>query len=347
MAMRTKPFFSIIVPIYNRQSSISECITSILNQSFSNFELILVNDGSTDKSEEVCKSFLTDSRIIYIQHSVNKGVVAARDTGIINANGEYITWVDSDDYIEENRLETLYQTILTENVDIVVTGYIHEFQNGKKRFFQDTYIPGVFKAEEYEKIKPHIFEFNSKTGMRNVHTILWNKAIKRELLQISCQRIPYTITIGDDTPRTYIALLAANSAAFIKDYSYHYIENPGQMMKTPYQKDYFEKSLAIYQLIDLINRERGLTPMDIGYEISQNIAITAVFAVLNLSQENDKKVKEEILSNICNNKTLRNHLTKELIKKQSFYFRILLNPIFDKKYRVLLLILYLYKLFVS
>ena len=340
--MNAKPFFSVIVPIYNRQNSILKCIQSILNQSFIDFELILVDDGSTDQSENICKQFITDPRTIYIKHKTNMGVVTARDTGIKNSRGKYITWVDSDDFIDKQRLQTFYETIIRENVDIVITGYMHEFQNGKKKLFSDAYNPGVYKQKSYEQLKPHIFEFNSKTGMRNIHTILWNKAIKKELLELSYKKIPSSITIGDDTPRTYIALLAADSVAFITDYSYHYIENASQMMKAQYQKTYFENSLSIYQLIDSVNKEYQLTSQDIRYEISQNIAITAVFAILDLREERNKEIKKDLISQICNNKILRSHLTEKLVKKQRYYFRILLSPIYHKNYWLIIILIFIY-----
>ena len=341
--MYDKPFFTIIVPTHNSENYISRCIKSIQEQTFIDYELILVDDGSTDKTEEVCKLFFDDSRIKYIKHKKNKGVVAARDAGLIEATGKYIVWVDSDDYIDNDRLYTLYQAITKDNVDIVITGYIQEFQNGRKKKFKDKFKFGVYKSDEYEEMKPHIFEFNKSTGMRNIHTILWNKAIKKELLLISYSKIPPEITIGDDTPRTYIAMLAANSISIIDDYSYHYIENPGQMMKSPPRRDYFQNAIKIYQLIDTINKENKLSSASIDYMISQNISISAIFAILALKNNRNSEERKKLFYEICDNPILHKHLTKALIKKQSLYFQILLWPIIKRNYAFTNVILILYE----
>lgn len=331
-----------MVPIFNCEKYISRCIDSILNQSFCDFELILVDDGSKDNSIKICSGY-NDKRIKIISHEKNLGVVAARDSALEASIGQYITWVDSDDYIDSNRLEKLYDSILKDGVDIVVTGYIHEFSNGKSKRFLDKFSGHTIKNEEYENIKPHIFEFNNKTGMRNVHTILWNKAIKRELLMLTYSKIPQSLVIGDDTPRTYVAMLGASSASFLYDFSYHYMENPGQLMKTGYRETYFENALQIYLLIEKINKEFQLSSLDISYEISQNILITAVFAIAKERNNPNKTAKKANIKQICNNDILLDHISKKIIKKQNPYFQLVLNWILKKNYKALNIYLLIYK----
>lgn len=114
------PKISIIVPIYNVEKYIEKCIQSILNQTFSDFELILVNDGSTDSCGEICDKYKKlDDRIIVI-HKVNGGLSSARNAGIDIARGEYIGFIDSDDYIHEKMYEILYNNAITYNSDIVI-----------------------------------------------------------------------------------------------------------------------------------------------------------------------------------------------------------------------------------
>lgn len=113
------PKISVIVPVYNMEKYLKRCIDSILLQSFSDFEIILVNDGSKDASGDICDSYaLSDSRIRVI-HKENGGVSAARNAALDIASGEYITFCDSDDYLEKDCLETLYKNIEEKSVDVV------------------------------------------------------------------------------------------------------------------------------------------------------------------------------------------------------------------------------------
>lgn len=109
---------SVIVPVYNNEKYIRDCIDSILNQTFTDFELILVDDGSSDNSGVICDEYALNNSRIKVFHQKNRGVCAARNVGIDNAQGEYITFVDSDDYITNNALEVLYNDAVIHNADI-------------------------------------------------------------------------------------------------------------------------------------------------------------------------------------------------------------------------------------
>lgn len=114
---------SIIIPIYNVESYLRKCLDSIMEQSFSYFELLLINDGSTDSSGQICQEYVEkDDRIRYFEKE-NGGVSSARNFGIKHSRGEYITFIDSDDWVEPNYLEIFYKTIKEKDADIVVANY--------------------------------------------------------------------------------------------------------------------------------------------------------------------------------------------------------------------------------
>jgi glycosyltransferase involved in cell wall biosynthesis len=121
--METKRTFSVIVPVYNVEQFLNQCIDSILKQTFQNFELLLVNDGSSDSSVAICQSYQeTDDRVVLL-HQENGGASSARNSGIINAIGDYLIFVDSDDFIEsENLFEALYLLIDKNNSDVILYG---------------------------------------------------------------------------------------------------------------------------------------------------------------------------------------------------------------------------------
>lgn len=324
MTKEQNPFFSIIIPVYNTESFLNKCIESILSQSFTDFELILIDDGSTDNSLSICKKFEDiDYRVSVTIHSENKGLCKTRDDGLDIAKGEYIIWIDSDDYIDENRLKAIHSEIQRSNCDVVITKYIHECENGKKIYFSDSIPDGFYSGEDYEKLKPHIMEYNKKTGMRNIHTVLWNKAFKRDLMKVSKGKIPSSVKIGEDTPRTFTALLMAKSISLINDCSYHYVQRPGQMMKVRYEADYWENAMSIYSLIRDINNEYGLSLYDIDYEINQNICIDSLNSVImeinHSGHERDAIIKR--VREICTSEYFGKAVSKALIKMQAIYFR--------------------------
>lgn len=116
---------SIVVPVYNLDLFIGNCIESIRNQSFTDFELILVDDGSSDNSLEICKNYVNQDSRIFIIENTHEGVSAARNLGIEKATGEYIAFIDGDDLIHPNYLEYLYTTIKSCDADIVITGFMN------------------------------------------------------------------------------------------------------------------------------------------------------------------------------------------------------------------------------
>ena len=121
---------SVIVPIYNAEKYLNECISSILSQSYKDFELILIDDGSTDKSQNICNEFAKKDLRITVVH---QGISAARNNGLKNAKGEFVAFVDSDDYVEKNWLELLVKAITTEEADIAVCGMKIDKQEKKKK----------------------------------------------------------------------------------------------------------------------------------------------------------------------------------------------------------------------
>lgn len=134
---------SIVVPVFNVDLYLEECINSLLNQSYQNIEIILVNDGSTDSSLEICKSFLFDKRVIIINKK-NEGLSSARQVAIDKATGEYLCIIDSDDYVESDYVELLYSKISNDACDIVLCG---------SHFFSTSYskVHGFSKSESKSK----------------------------------------------------------------------------------------------------------------------------------------------------------------------------------------------------
>lgn len=123
---------SVIIPVYNSERYLSRAIKSVLNQTYKNYEIILIDDGSTDSSIRICDKFSKEDSRIRVIHQKNKGVSAARNTGIKIANGNYIAFLDADDEITTEALELMHNEMLNNEVDLVITNYTKILNNGKK-----------------------------------------------------------------------------------------------------------------------------------------------------------------------------------------------------------------------
>lgn len=130
----SNPTVSVIIPVYNAQEGIKQCLDSLLNQSFTDFEIILLNDGSTDNSLEVIKKYAADNDFIRVIDKENEGVAKTRNKGIQLANGKYIVFIDNDDFVDSDYLERFYNEIDQEQLDIVLGGYKRVNQEMKTLF---------------------------------------------------------------------------------------------------------------------------------------------------------------------------------------------------------------------
>ena len=148
---------SIIVPVYNSEKALDRCINSILEQTFQNWELLLINDGSTDRSREICDEYAAKDQRIKVFHKTNGGVSSARNVGLDNAKGEWITFCDSDDEILNNTF-ALYDRIINEHneIDLISCGYLIYYKSGSLK-------KSLVRKISYQRIKKHIYLTAKKT----------------------------------------------------------------------------------------------------------------------------------------------------------------------------------------
>ena len=141
-----QPKISIIVPVYNAEKYLRHCLDSILNQSFQDFELLLVDDGSKDRSGKICDEYAEKDKRVSVWHQENQGVSVARNVGLEHAQGEWIYFPDSDDIVIENALEIMMK-MCVEDIDYVMCGYEVYDENGNQFAYLDLYTPfGIIEA---------------------------------------------------------------------------------------------------------------------------------------------------------------------------------------------------------
>lgn len=205
---------SVIVPIYNSSKYLEECINSILNQTYRNLEIILINDGSEDDSIKICEELKEkDERIIVINKN-NTGVSDTRNMGIRVSKGEYIIFIDSDDIIDSNMIDLLYKAAGENNVDVVRCNY-QEYNTNRKGNLYDL-ADKTFKKEEIKNVIPYFI-----TNNKNIPAYICVLLIKREKIVEFDTKLYFM----EDTEFFIRLLLNINSIYFINQYLYYYRYN--------------------------------------------------------------------------------------------------------------------------
>lgn len=152
--MKSRPLISVVVPVYNVENYLAECLQSIVNQSYVELEIILVNDGSTDNSPDICRKFTENDSRVKLYNIANSGLSAARNRGVFHSTGDYIAFIDSDDWIDLDMFEQMLVYMLNENVDVVECNYVDEYpQTSVVRRINDckTIVNNTFLLEQYSK----------------------------------------------------------------------------------------------------------------------------------------------------------------------------------------------------
>ena len=237
-------FFSVIVPIYKVEDYLPDCIESVLKQSFSDFELILVDDGSPDRCPEICDSYKAKDERIKVIHKPNGGLASARRAGIKVAEGEYVFNLDSDDLIENDTLECAHKIIKDTNCDIVSFSY-RWVKGGKTVNITDDCIDEGFYDKE--NIKKYIYpKLLMSKNMKHVSYYLSGKAVRRELLTPHQLNVNEKISLGEDLCCVIPCYLNAESVYISKKTAYLYTVRNDSLSKAFNTKQ-------IYLVEDVIN----------------------------------------------------------------------------------------------
>ncbi|MDD3237528.1 MAG: glycosyltransferase [Candidatus Gastranaerophilales bacterium] len=249
---------SIIIPIYNAGERLRNCIQSVLDQTYKNFELILVDDGSTDVSPAICDDFSKQDSRIKVIHKINGGLVNARKTGIIAAKGDFIAYVDHDDIIEAEMYEVLMDAEKNTNADIVISGYKEDLDKNSSEILKNTIPSGVYTGDSLVQNVYSKMIFNEKFSNFGISTYLWNKLFKKEVIYDIQLNVFEKISLGEDACVTYPAILNAKSVCIIDSCLYHYVQHTDSMMKsrTNLQKDWQKLSYLYDYLKASVNKSR-------------------------------------------------------------------------------------------
>lgn len=242
---------SVIVPIYNLENELERCILSIVNQSYTDLEIILVNDGSTDGSLDICNKYANlDNRIIVVDKK-NGGELSARNAGLIKASGDYIGHIDGDDWIEPEYFERLYAATQQGRIDVVVAGIIEDMGFSSRVLINGVKC-GIYEKEDIvEKIYPVMMKMD-RYGRDYIIPSLCSKLFRNKLHADNFVDME-GIRCDADVLYTYCIMSDANTVNIIDDCLYHYVRRDGSIMNGGEMPD---KMVESVRLVDKMLTEK-------------------------------------------------------------------------------------------
>ncbi|MBQ8783272.1 MAG: glycosyltransferase [Clostridia bacterium] len=294
------PELSIIVPIYNGEEFLCRCIDSILSQQYTDFELILIDDGSTDSSLLICNRYAEiDSRIVVL-HKENAGLVAARKSGLSLAKGEYIGFVDCDDFIDDNMYLDLMSVARTDNSDIVAGGLIYDFVTQSK--WQYPCIEEGFynEADLKDKVIPKMLVHSGFVNYGLIPGVV-TKIFRHSVLEKAMLNIDDEITIGEDVAITAFSIMNSKSLSVVKIAAYHYVQYESSMVRV-FNPQRLKKISKLYSGICKIENENYQKQVTI---YMCYLIFNAIAACVNKSGYDKIEAKKAITEILKNSFTVR------------------------------------------
>lgn len=284
---------SIIVPVYNVEAYLKQCLDSVVNQTLKNVEIILVNDGSTDESVEICKQYLSDDRVILLNQS-NSGLAAARQAGMNIAKGEYIGFVDSDDWLEPTMYEELYAAAKQNDADIVFCN-VYRNENKKEQIY---FPPGFYDRVDMEKtIFPQLLAaFNADQDECTIRWCNWLRIYRRRLIEENQICFDPRFRRCQDLPFTFECTIHAEKYYYLGDrYLYHNRMNFESLSKG-YTKTMWE---LLKPLVAHLQRVvTNYTRYDFTAQMHLRAMLTAFECADNESKPNNTRRLRERISTI-------------------------------------------------
>lgn len=270
--MTNNPLISVIIPIYNVEKYLDKCMECVLNQTYKNLEIILVNDGSTDQCGKMCDEFAKKDSRIKVIHKTNGGLVNARKTGVLKASGEYVSYVDPDDWIDLNMYEVLLKRMGYESPDVMCFGFYKEYpkySECRKEYLK----PGVYYLKDAEHIVTEFLKSNDYFFTPIIGQTVWSKLFKTEIIKEKQLEVDEKIRVGEDCV-SYACILNSNKIMILEECPYHYRVNEKSMVHDITQEDY-ERYISLAKYLKSLVTENSFYRPLITQSLYYHILIIA------------------------------------------------------------------------
>lgn len=324
---------SIIVPIYNVEKYLDRCVQSIINQTYGNIQIILVDDGSPDKCPEMCDIYADmDSRVTVI-HKENGGLGYARNSGMEKAIGDYIVFVDSDDYIPNDYVETLVESIEKYNVDVCISGYNKVKPDGTISY-SVVYDSQLYDGNVKEMLLPRIFGSRPKMN-DSIHPSVCGLIYKLDSIKLNGMKFMSERDIVSEDLVFEIELFSrVNSVMTISKSMYNYCDNENTLSST-FNIIKLEKQEQLYEYICKKIAEKKL-PQEVKVRFQKLFMIYIKEDIRMVSEMNmGRKEKNMLIKKIVESNTVRNILDEYPVREMALSKRIYMLLVKYKRYILL------------
>lgn len=308
-------FFSVIVPIYKVEKYLGNCIESVLSQTFGDFELILVDDGSPDKCPEICDEYAKKDNRIVVLHKENGGLVSARQAGIKLAKGDYIFNLDADDAVENDALSSAYEIIKSTNADIVSFSHKYYINGQRGEIVHDILDEGLYeKADIENKVFPVLL---ADKNMKQSFYFVWGRAFKRELVLPNELNVDTRITIGEDVMCIVPSFLQAERVYFSHNPVYLYtIRNDSMSVSS------FTRQMRQFDILIRCLRQLDISKIkDYKEQFSRYCCFMCFSLLASAAEEGAFEILKE-LEDIILNSDFWNEIPKAEFDRISFKSRV-------------------------
>lgn len=284
--MENQALISVIIPVYNVEEYLRECIDSILNQTYQNFEIILVDDGSTDSSGTICDEYVDKDDRVSVVHQKNAGPSKTRNTGLENATGKYIYFLDSDDYIEKNTLELLINTAESNDADLVFFDAL-SFADDGSEVKQGYFVNGTYESKSgYEMLT----ELHNN---KDYHCSVVLLFIERTLLNSNNIRFLESAYCSEDMLFTYKVFCSSKKSAQCKHTLYHRRYRSFSIVTSKKSQRHFRSCRDVYEEIRDFSKRIGKTGDYMATEYTVRCAFNALDTYKKISKADQKLCRNE------------------------------------------------------
>ena len=321
---------SVIVPVYNVENYLEQCLNSIIHQSYRNLEIILVDDGSVDQSARICNEFSRKDSRIKVIHQVNSGVSVARNTGIEAATGDYITFVDSDDWLETDMYKAMCDIAKsTQNVELVMCDFVNVKSNTNVNISSDIRGGYYTKKEIISEIYPTLLvtEYFGRIPIVSVCNCLF----KKELLMQNKVSFEVDLRYSEDYLFMAQVMLHTDTFYYLKGYNYYNYRQYEQSRSKKFQFEWWSN------LLFLNNKMKNLLSDTKEYDFSRQIKLQLIHSALFLSSSisSNKNIhygqKLILLKELFNDSDLKAAFSNLVFQNQPIMLKVVLNLV---KYRM-------------
>lgn len=316
---------SVIVPVYNVEKYLRQCLESLSAQTLDDIEVIIVDDGSLDGCPAICDEYAAKDAHMKVIHKENGGLLSARKAGFAASRGDYIGFVDGDDWVEPDTFLNMYKAVCDYSPDMVLSEFLCDYGDRVEPSGQ-CFEEGFYNRDRLEKeIFPRML-FGGRFYSFGINPNCWSKLVRRELIEKNLIPVDERIRMGEDAAFIYPCLLDSQSISCIKMPTYHY-RITGQSMSTAYDEKLKDIILLPYKRL---KENNAVSNFDISSQLDYYLLYMVNFLLRNEAKKantHSRKERREVIENICTDEDIRSAATAVDMRKLPAHTKLLASAL--------------------